>query len=116
MSLVAHYLFGGIRLPDAKAKGTLTLSARIQLAVLAALLIALKAVAYWFDRYWLLTSGRKEPTFTGAGYTDIHAALPAKLVLMAIAVLCAVSFFAVIILRDLRIPAWPRRCWCCPRS
>ena len=105
VSLVAHYLFGGIRLPDAKAKGTLTLSARIQLAVLAGTLIALKAVAYWFDRYGLLTSGRKEPTFTGAGYTDIHAALPAKLVLMAIAVLCAVSFFAVIILRDLRIPA-----------
>ncbi|MFY9918114.1 MAG: UPF0182 family protein, partial [Mycobacterium sp.] len=104
-SLVTHYLFGGLRISNAKGKGILTLSARIQLAVLAGTFIALKAIAYWFDRYWLLTSGRKEPTFTGAGYTDIHAALPAKLVLLAIAVLCALSFFAVIILRDLRIPA-----------
>jgi uncharacterized protein len=58
-----------------------------------------------FDRYWLLSSDRKEATFTGAGYTDIHATLPAKLVLLAIAVLCAVAFFAVVFLRDMRLPA-----------
>ena len=83
----------------------LTQPARVQLAVLAGTLILLKAVAYWFDRYWLLSSSRKEPTFTGAGYTDIHATLPAKLVLLAIAVLCAVAFFAAIFLREMRIPA-----------
>jgi uncharacterized membrane protein (UPF0182 family) len=102
-SLATHYVFGGLRLSS--GKGTLTQPARVQLAVLAGTLIALKAVAYWFDRYSLLSGSRKEPTFTGAGYTDIHAALPAKLVLLAIAVLCAVSFFAVIVLRDMRIPA-----------
>ena len=104
-SLVAHYLFGGLRVATSKGQGMLTPSARIQLAVLGGTFIVLKAVAYWFDRYWLLSSRRKEPTFTGAGYTDIHAALPAKLVLLAIAVLCAASFFAVIVLRDMRIPA-----------
>jgi uncharacterized protein len=104
-SLVTHYLFGGIRVATTKGKGIFTLSARIQLAVLAGIFILLKAVAYWFDRYWLLSSSRKEPTFTGAGYTDIHATLPAKLVMLAIAVLCAVSFFAMIIVRDMRIPA-----------
>ena len=102
-NLAAHYLFGGLRMST--RKGIFTRSACIQLAVLAGIFILLKAIAYWFDRYWLLSSSRKEPTFTGAGYTDIHATMPAKLVLLAIAVLCAVSFFAMIVLRDMRIPA-----------
>ncbi|CAA0098683.1 Uncharacterised protein [Mycolicibacterium vanbaalenii] len=102
-SLVTHYLFGGFRVVE--GKGTLTQPARIQLAMLAGIVILLKAAAYWFDRYELLTGGRKEPTFTGAGYTDINAVLPARLVLLAIAVLCAASFFAVVFLRDMRIPA-----------
>ena len=102
-SLTTHYLFGGLRVTQ--AKGMLTRPARVQLAVLAGTFILLKAVAYWFDRYQLLSGSRKEPTFSGAGYTDIHAGLPAKLVLVAIAVLCAVAFFAAIFLRDMRIPA-----------
>ena len=102
-NLATHYLFGGLRLTT--GKGMLTQAARVQLAVLAGTLILLKAVAYWLDRYDLLSGSRKEPTFTGAGYTDIHAALPAKLVLLAIAVLCAVAFFAAIFLHDMRIPA-----------
>jgi uncharacterized membrane protein (UPF0182 family) len=102
-SLAAHYLFGGLRLPT--GKGMLSQAARVQLAVLAGTLVLLKAAAYWLDRYELLSSSRKEPTFTGAGYTDIHAGLPAKLVLLAIAVLCAVLFFAAIFLQDMRIPA-----------
>ncbi|SON62209.1 hypothetical protein MSIMFI_03730 [Mycobacterium simulans] len=102
-NLVTHYVFGGVRLRT--GKGMLTWPARVQLSVLAGSFILLKAIAYWFDRYQLLSGNRKEPTFRGAGYTDIHAELPAKLVLLAIAVLCAVSFFAVIFLRDLRVPA-----------
>ncbi len=102
-SLVTHYLFGGLRVSG--KGGALSGPARVQLAVLAGTFIVLKAVAYWLDRYALLSSSRKEPTFTGAGYTDIHAELPAKLILAAIAVICAASFFAAIVLRDLRIPA-----------
>ncbi|QKT12478.1 UPF0182 family protein [Rhodococcus sp. W8901] len=102
-SLVTHYIFGGLRLSG--RQGALTRSARVQLAVLAGTFVLLKAVSYWFDRYALLSSSRKEPTFTGAGYTDINAVLPAKLILMAIAIICAIAFFAAIFLRDLRIPA-----------
>ena len=36
---------------------------------------------------------------------SINAVLPAKLILLAIAVICAGAFFAAIFLRDLRIPA-----------
>jgi uncharacterized membrane protein (UPF0182 family) len=102
-NLVTHYVFGGLRL--AGREGTLSRPARIQLALIAGLFVVLKAVAYWFDRYSLLSSTREEPTFTGGSYTDINAVLPAKLILMAIAIICALAFFAGVVLRDLRIPA-----------
>ncbi|WP_188489553.1 UPF0182 family protein [Williamsia phyllosphaerae] len=103
VSLLTHYIFGGIQL--AGRNGTLTKAARIQLAVIAGLFLLLKGVAYWFDRYTLLSSTRKQEIFTGAGYTDINAVLPSKLILLAIAVICAAAFFAGIVLRDLRVPA-----------
>ncbi|MFC4602429.1 UPF0182 family protein [Rhodococcus kronopolitis] len=102
-NILTHYIFGGLRLSG--RDGALTKAARIQLAVLAGTFVLLKAVAYWFDRYSLLTSGRKEPTFSGAGFTDINAVLPAKLILLAIAVICALAFFSAIFMRDMRIPA-----------
>ena len=129
LSLATHYLFGGLRLSfknktqsqdqednrvgdrtrdrDEPGAGVsaLTRAARIQLAVLAGSFIALKGVAYWLDRYALLWGSRKEPTFTGAGFTDINAVLPARLILFAIAIICACAFFAAIWVRDLRIPA-----------
>jgi uncharacterized membrane protein (UPF0182 family) len=102
-NLVGHYLFGGIRL--AGRTGALSRSARIQLISLVGILMILKAVAYWTDRYTLLSHTRSGKPFTGAGYTDINAVLPAKLILMAIAVICAAAVFSAIVLRDLRIPA-----------
>lgn len=102
-NVATHYVFGGLQVNS--RKGTFTRAATVQLAVIAGIFIVLKAAAYWLDRFELLSGNRKEPTFTGAGYTDIHAAMPAKLVMMAIAVLCAAAFFAVVVLRDMRIPA-----------
>src|SRR3954469_19189684 len=102
-NLVTHYLFGGIRLSG--RSGALSRSARIQLITLVGILMLLKAVAYWLDRYSLLSHTRTGKPFTGAGYTDINAVLPAKLILMAIAVICAAAVFSAIVLRDLRIPA-----------
>ncbi|MGY4711433.1 UPF0182 family protein [Mycolicibacterium sp. CBM1] len=102
-SLVSHYVFGGIRL--AGRAGVLSRPARIQLVALVGLLVLLKAVAYWFDRYELLSHTRGGKPFTGAGYTDINAVLPAKLILLAIALICAAAVFSALVLRDLRIPA-----------
>lgn len=102
-NLVAHYIFGGIRLSG--RTGALSRSARIQLVSLVGVLVLLKAVAYWLDRYELLSHTRSGKPFTGAGYTDITAVLPAKLILMAIALICAAAVFSAITLRDLRIPA-----------
>jgi uncharacterized membrane protein (UPF0182 family) len=102
-NLVAHYVFGGIRLSG--RTGALSRSARIQLISLVGALVLLKVVAYWLDRYELLSHTRPGKPFTGAGYTDINAVLPAKLILLAIALICAAAVFSAIVLRDLRIPA-----------
>ncbi len=102
-NILAHYIFGGIRLSG--RTGALSRSARIQLVSLIGMLVLLKAFAYWVDRYELLSHTRGGKPFTGAGYTDINAVLPAKLILMAIAVICAAAVFSAIVLRDLRIPA-----------
>ncbi|TXG92607.1 membrane protein [Rhodococcus rhodnii] len=104
-NLITQYIFGGIRFGGGASGSSISNAARIQLAILAGVFVLLKAVAYWLDRYELLSSSRKEPTFTGLSYTDANAVLPAKLILLAIAVVCAIAFFAAIFLRDLRIPA-----------
>ncbi|RJQ80708.1 UPF0182 family protein [Pseudonocardiaceae bacterium YIM PH 21723] len=101
-ALITHYLFGGIRL--ANRGGQLSVPARIQLAVLAGLFVLLKAVAYYFDRYELLFSDRNL-RFSGATYTDLNAVLPAKMILLFIAVFCALVFFAGAFLRNLQLPA-----------
>ncbi|HEY6422938.1 MAG TPA: UPF0182 family protein [Pseudonocardiaceae bacterium] len=101
-ALITHYLFGGLRL--AGRGGQLSGPARVQLAVLAGAFVLLKAVGYYLDRYELLFSHRN-PLFTGASYTDINAVLPAKIILMCIAVICAVAFFVGAVLRNLQLPA-----------
>jgi hypothetical protein len=101
-SLLTHYVFGGLRLQTPGQK--LTTAAMIQLSVLLGLFVALKALAYWFDRYSLVYSDRGE-LFAGASYTDVNALLPAKTILVFAAVVCAVAFFANVVVRNFRLPA-----------
>ncbi|MFC4001836.1 UPF0182 family protein [Prauserella oleivorans] len=100
--LLAHYLFGGIRL--AGRGGQVSGSARVHLSVLIGLFVLLKAVEYFFDRYDLLLSDRNN-LFTGATYTDLNAVLPAKLILLCISVFCAIAFFVGAFLRNIQLPA-----------
>ena len=101
-ALITHYLFGGIRLSG--RSGQLAGPARIQLALLAGTFVLLKAFAYYLDRYGLLFSDRNA-NFTGATYTDLSAVMPAKLILLCIAVFCALAFFAGAVVRNLQLPA-----------
>ena len=105
LSLIAaalvHYLFGGIRLQSRSDK--LTGAAQAHISVLLGLFVLFKAVDYWLDRFDLATeSGR---LFTGMGYTDEHAVLPSKNILMFIAVICALLFFANVLRRTWMLPA-----------
>ncbi|MGH3843230.1 MAG: UPF0182 family protein [Pseudonocardiaceae bacterium] len=101
-ALITHYLFGGLRL--AGRGGQLSGPARVQLGILAGVFVLLKAVGYFLDRYDLLFSQRN-PLFTGASYTDLNAVLPAKIILICIAAICAVAFFVGAVLRNLQLPA-----------
>lgn len=102
-ALLAHYLFGGIRL--AGRGGQISGPARVQLSVLIGVFVLFKAAEYFLDRYDLLLSGRNEPLFTGATYTDLNAVLPAKLILLSISILCAIAFFVGAFLRNIQLPA-----------
>ena len=100
-SAAVHYLYSGIRLQVAEDKTTV--AARVQLSVLLGILVLIKAVAYWFDRYALaLKEGR---LITGLSYTDVNALLPAKAILAGISIICALLFFANIIRRSWVLPA-----------
>jgi uncharacterized protein len=102
VSLIAQYIFGGIRLTG--RAGQVSAAARAQLAILAGVFVLLKAVAYYLDRYELLFSDRSE-IFTGATYTDLNAVMPAKLILLFISLICAAAFFAAVFRRNLQLPA-----------
>jgi len=101
-SLLTHYVFGGLRLQTPGQK--LTGAARVQLSVLLGIFLVLKSIAYWLDRYGTVYSGRGD-VYTGASYTDVHALLPAKNILVFVAVICAIAFFANIFFRNTVLPA-----------
>lgn len=105
LSLIAaalvHYLFGGIRLQSRTDR--LTGAAQVHISVLLGLFVLFKAADYWLDRFDLTTqSGR---LFTGMGYTDDHAVLPSKNILMFIALICALLFFANVLRRTWLLPS-----------
>ncbi len=96
LTALFHYLNGGIR-----ARGTPHVSpaVKVHLSVLLALVALTKAAGYVLSRYSLdlSTSGYVE----GAGYTDVHARLP------ALDLLFFVSLFAVVILLyNIRRQGW----------
>jgi len=100
--LLTSYLGGGLRpqTPGPKA----TPAARAHISVLLGIFVLLKAVAYWLDRYGLNFS-RRGFVDTGASYTDVHAVIPAKTILVVVAVICAGIFFANVRIRNWRLPA-----------
>ncbi len=100
-SAFIHYMYGGIR--TAVQSDRTTVAARVQISILLGFIVLLKAVAYWFDRYSLALKEGK--LINGLTYTDVNAVLPAKAILSAIAVVCALLFFANIVRRSWLLPA-----------
>ncbi|WP_375490053.1 UPF0182 family protein [uncultured Jatrophihabitans sp.] len=100
LSIAIHYLTGAIRLQTPGPK--VTLAARRHITALVFVFMALKAVAYWLDRYGFVLTGRSK--FTGASYADVHAALPAKTILFWITIVLAVGVLASMWLRNAILP------------
>lgn len=105
IALFGHYVLGGIRIGNKAAgvRGSISHPARLQLAVTAGLWMVVQVIGYWLERYELLNT--QHDLFTGGSYTDIHAYLPAKIILMIIGVFVAVALFMAVVIKDLRIPA-----------
>jgi uncharacterized membrane protein (UPF0182 family) len=109
LSLIAaalvHYLYGGLRITTPGARATA--QATGHLSVLLGFFVALKAVAYWLDRYGLaVKSGDFKATdnWTGLKFVDANAYLPAKTILFCIAIICALLFFATLWRRTWQLP------------
>jgi hypothetical protein len=90
IAVVGGYWYGAWRLRRGRRK--ITSDFTRLLSLLLAGYVALKAVNYWLSRYALTTSPRGG--ITGASYTDVHAGVPSKYVLMSIAILCAAALLA----------------------
>jgi uncharacterized membrane protein (UPF0182 family) len=101
LCIAVHYLTGAIRLQTPGPK--VTPAARRHLTVLVFVFMALKAIAYWLDRYGLVFSNRSK--FTGASYTDVHASLQAKTILFWLAIVIAIGVLASMWLRSALFPA-----------
>ncbi len=91
-NVIVHYLYGGLRLQPPSPR--VSDAAQTQISILLGIFCLLKAVAYWLDRYGLaLKSEDLVQGFTGLKFRDINALLPAKSILIVIALICAVLFF-----------------------
>jgi hypothetical protein len=94
-----HYLYGGI---VASQKMRSTQAARVHLSVITAVLVLVRGVAFWVDRYNLATA--QSTKITGIQYTQAHADIPTKGILALAAVMCALMFLTVIWTRSWRLP------------
>jgi uncharacterized membrane protein (UPF0182 family) len=109
VTTITHYLFGGIRIQSPRHGDVrieterVSPAAKAHLSVLLGLLALLKAWAYYLDRFGLVFSSRGVVS-TGAGYTDVHAVLPAKLILLFISLACAGLFIYNIFQRGWTLP------------
>ncbi len=100
MAAIVHYLYGGIQLQTKADR--LSGAAQVQLSVLLGVFVLAKGADYWLDRFDLVNDSGG--LITGMTYTGENAELPAKGILMGIALICALLFF---------LNVW-RRTWLLP--
>ena len=99
-SAATSYLYGGISITGKHVR--ISKATRVQLAIIAGLYLLLQAASLWLDQYQTVTSDTG--LITGAGYTDVHAVIPGKSILAAIAVLVAILFLITAFTGKWRLP------------
>lgn len=98
-ALAATYLYGALRFGGREVR--ISRAARIQLAVTAAVYVALQAVSLWLDQYAALT--KDNPLITGAQYTDVNAVIPGREIMAGIAAIVAILFIVTAVIGRWRI-------------
>ena len=103
LALAAHYLYGGIRLQPPGDR--MSRAAQVHLSGLIALLLLLKAAAYWLDRFGLMVKSEAlVQGFTGMKYADVNAVLPALQILTFVALITATLFIVNMVIQNWVIP------------
>ncbi|GHD48381.1 UPF0182 protein [Mycetocola manganoxydans] len=100
LTIAVSYLYGSIRVSGRDLR--ISKAARIQIAILAGLYIALQAVSIWLDQY--VTLNQTGDLITGANYTDDNATIPGRVILAGIAALVAVLFLVTAFIGRWRLP------------
>jgi len=101
VTLIVHILEGGIR-PMGRYRG-FDPHVKAHVSVLAGLLVVSQALGYWLSIYELDYSPRGQ--VLGASYTDVHAQIPAYVILIVIALAVCVLLLLNIRYKGWRIPA-----------
>jgi uncharacterized membrane protein (UPF0182 family) len=104
-ALATNYLYGGIRITGREVR--ITRSARIQLAITAAVYLALQSVSIWLDQYDTLTDSTSIGTstsITGAAFTDVNATIPSRVILAGIAAFVAILCIVTAVIGRWRLP------------
>jgi len=102
-AVVVQYLYGGLRLQPKGDRASA--AAQVQISLLIALLLILKAASYWFDRFALVTKSENLVAgFTGLKYTDVNAVLPSLTILTFVALMVAALFIVNIFRRHWALP------------
>lgn len=94
---VIHYFNGGIRLQGQGPR--VSPAVKAHLSFVLALIALVKALGYYLQRFEMVNS--TDAYVNGAGYTDVHAVLPALTLLLFISVVSA-----VILLINIRRQGW----------
>jgi uncharacterized protein len=107
ITVLVHVLNGGVMF--ASPIPTLSAGARGHLAVLLAVLAALKAADYWVRRYE--TTNERRGFVQGATYSVVHAQLPALLLLSVVAIVTALLYLSTLRTESWRLPLISSAIW-----
>ncbi len=101
-ALATSYLYGALRFNGREVR--ISRSARIQLATMGGIYLALQAVSIWLDQYATMASNTSTDLITGPAYADVNAVIPGRAILAGIAALVAVLFIVTAVIGRWRLP------------
>ncbi len=101
-ALATSYLYGALRINGREIR--ISRTARIQLAIMAALYAALQGVSIWLDQYATVIQPSDGFLAIGAGFTEVNATIPGRAILAGIAMLVAVLFLVTAVIGRWRLP------------
>lgn len=101
-AVATSYLYGAIAFNGREVR--ISRTARIQLAVTAAVYVIVQGVSLWLDQYLTLVTSTSTTLMTGAAYTDVNAIIPGKQILALAALGVAVLFIVTAIIGRWRLP------------